>query len=342
VHLRELILGRTRALGQAFVLVLVLGAIVPLLHSSFWMYTLGTVATFSIAVIGLNVITGMAGQVSFATTAFMDIGAYCYAVFTTKYHVDPWLSLVIGLIAAGVIGFIVGIPLLRLKGHYLALGTFALALAFEGIATGANVVTGGPIGLSAIPALTVGDLSFASTVPFYFLAWSLAAVCVLMVIRLRNSRIGRAWLALSTREDVALSLGINVSLYKVLAFVISAVLAALSGILYVELTTFVSPDVYGTDFLIQIFAMLFIGGLATYIGPMVGAAVVVILPTVFSVSQSVSALIFELLLLLIIVVFPHGFGEWTENYETLRSFVARLRRQGRATGLQVSRYEKVK
>lgn len=294
-------------------LLLVLAALlvgfIPFTASEFWLSLLTTVAVFSLAVIGLNVLTGMAGQVSFGTTAFMACGGYAAAIITTRYHQNPWVAIVAGALISGVCAAAIGYPMLRLQGHYLALGTFALALAATGIAKGANFITGGPVGIPGVPSLEIGPVSLASPKSFYALVWLLVALCLAATYGLRNSRVGRAWLAIATREDVSSSLGIDVRKLKVLAFVFASVTASVSGSLYVVMTSFMAPNVFSVDIAIQVFAMLFVGGVGTLYGPLVGSAVIVILPALFTSLQSFEALVSETILLLIIIVAPRGLGK---------------------------------
>lgn len=313
-------LSKFRATLPAVLLTILVAVIAPLFASGFWLTLLATVAVFAIAVIGLNVLTGLAGQVSFATTAFMASGGYGAAILTTRYHQNPWMAMLLGALFSGLGAVVIGYPMLRLRGHYLALGTFALALAAVGIAAGATSITGGAIGIPGVPPPNIGPVSLASPGSFYATVWLMVAFCIAAMLSLKRSRIGRAWMAIATREDVASSLGIDVRRFKVMAFVFASVVASISGSLYVELTSFIAPDVFSIDIAIQVFAMLFIGGVGTTFGPIVGSAVIIVLPAIFTSLRSSETLISEIVLLAIVVLFPQGLGRIPKG----SSFVGRL------------------
>jgi branched-chain amino acid transport system permease protein len=262
----------------------------------------------------------------------MAVGGYAIAITTTRYHWNPWLGLLLGAVAAAALALVIGLPLLRLRGHYLAMGTFALALGTSSLAT-ALPITGGAIGISAVPPLTIGPISFQDQTNAYWLCWGVVALALAVFATLNWSYVGRAWRALALREDVAAGLGVNIHGYKTLAFVIAAVMAAVAGSLYVAITSFVAPDIYDTTIAINLFVILFIGGRGTLFGPVLGSMVVVIGPQFFAGISSWQNVIFLLLLLLVILFMPQGVLGGGQTLPPLRSWpaAARLllpRRQG--------------
>ena len=252
-----------------------------LLNSSFWIYNVTLISTYAVVVIGLNVLVGYIGIVSFAQTAFMAVGGYGVAILTVNDHWNPWLASVVAIALAGVLAFILGFPLLRLRGHYLTMATFALAIAVYYFVTGAGF-TGGAVGISAVPVLAVGSISFGNAVPMELLTAGVAIVALYLVSKLASSHIGRDWKAIAAREDVAVSLGVRVVNRKLMAFTLAAVLGAIGGVLYVEATSYVSPDLYSTTIIVNLFVMLFIGGRARTTGPVIGTAIVLVLPELIS------------------------------------------------------------
>lgn len=291
------------------ILVIVIGVAIVglpvLVNSSFWIYNVTIIASYAIVVIGLNVLVGYVGIVSFAQTAFMAVGGYGVAILTVTYHWNPWLAAVVAVFLAGVLAFLVGLPLLRLRGHYLTMATFALAIAVYYFVTGASF-TGGAVGISAVPVLSIGSVSFGDAVPMELLASGIAVLALYTVSQLAKSHIGRDWKAIAGREDVATSLGARVTHRKLMAFVLAAILGAIGAILYVEATSFVSPDLYSTTIIVNLFVMLFIGGRARTTGPVVGAAVVLVVPELISSLSGVEGIVFDALLILIILFFPFG------------------------------------
>ena len=273
--------------------------------SRFLVYNMTIVAIFSIAVIGLNLITGRAGQVSFAQTSFMAVGGYAIALLTTRYHWNPWLAIAGAAALSAAAALVIGLPLLRLHGHYLAMGTFALALGTSSLAAAAPF-TGGAIGISGVPPLTIGSFSSVDLVNAYEICWVFCGVALLLFAALNWSYVGRAWRSIALREDVAASLGVNLHGYKTLAFVLAAVLASISGSLYVAVTNFVSPDLYDAGTAITLFVILFIGGRGAMFGPVLGATIVLLGPQLFSGISSWQNAIFFALLLLVIMFRPQG------------------------------------
>jgi branched-chain amino acid transport system permease protein len=280
--------------------------LIPIGGSRLWIYNMLNVAIFALPVVGLAIVTGRAGQVSFAQTAFMAVGGYGIAIFTTRLHWNPWLGLVLSALIAAVAAVLIGLPMLRLRGHYLAMGTFALALGVTSFATAATFLTKGAIGISGVPALSIGHISFFDQRNAYILCWGFVALALAVYALLNWSYVGRAWRAIALREDVAASLGVNNQRFKTLAFAIAAVMASVAGSLYVSITSYVSPDLYDTSVGINLFVMLFIGGRATMFGPVVGAVIVTLGPQVFSRIAEWQNIIFLVLLLVVILFMPNG------------------------------------
>jgi len=282
--------------------------LVPATLGDYWILTFGTVGAIALAVIGLNVAMGWAGLLSFGQPVFMAVGGYTSAILTTRYGVNPWLALLAGIALSAVVAAVIGFPVLKLESHYFAVATFAMSLIVLSLINGAQGFTGGAIGVIGIPPLTIGSVNFAEHMPYYVLVWVLVALALLVTYAIRASRTGRAFRVLAARPDVASSLGIQVRRYRVIAFVISAILASLAGSLIVEFSTYASPDNFNGDVGILVFAMLFIGGVRTASGPIIGAAIVTVVPVEATAIGKYSALTFELILLVILVVWPRGLG----------------------------------
>ncbi len=279
---------------------------VPLSGSGFWLYNLTVVSLYATPVVGLNLLLGLAGQVSFAQTTFMAIGGYGTAILTTRFGVDPWLAMAAAAVLSLAASVVVGLPLLRLRGHYLALATFALALGTTSFAAGATTLTNGTIGISGVPPLALGGLSSASPVVAYAVSWAACGLATVASAVLAGSHVGRAWRALATRQDVAATLGIRVTRYKLLAFAIAALMASVAGSLYVEFTTFVGPDLYDIGTVINLFIMLFVGGRGSVVGPLLGSAVVILGPQLIAGLEQYQNLVFFLLLLALLLLRPAG------------------------------------
>lgn len=278
-------------------------------NDSFWIYNLTLVAVYAIIVVGLNVFVGYIGLVTFAQTAFMAVGGYSVAILTVRHGWNPWPAMLVGILLTVVAAAVVGVPLLRLRGHYLTMATFALALGTFGYLTGATGFTGGSVGISGVPPLAIGSFSLADPRQAFLGCWVVLALVSWIGVRLRNSHVGRAWQTIASREEAGASLGLRVQRYKVTAFILAGVFGAVGGGLYVSFTTYVSPDLYDSTIGVNLFVMLFLGGRGRTLAPVVGAAVLLLVPQEFSSISDYQAILFDCVLLLIILFRPGGLLE---------------------------------
>jgi len=301
----------------------------PFYGSRLALYNLTIIALYSTVVISLNLLLGLAGQASFAQTTFMAIGGYGIAILTTRFGLNPWLAIAISFVLAIGLALLIGKPLLRLRGHYLSMGTVALALGTASFANASSFTNGG-WGISGIPALTVGGFSFRNPTAFLILAWTLCGLSLLTYRLLGNSHIGRAWRALSTRQDISATLGIDVPRYKLIALVIGSVMASLAGSLYVSYTRFVGPDYYDIGTVINLMFMMFVGGLRSTAGSIFGAAFVILVPQAVAGLEHYQNLVFFVALLLVLLLRPAGmFGRIRGERSLLSALPAWLvRRRG--------------
>jgi branched-chain amino acid transport system permease protein len=279
---------------------------------------LATVASFALIYVvfvsGLNIFMGYAGQATFGQNAFAVVGGYTSAVLTATYGWQPIPALILGVCGAALCAFVIGYPTLRLKGHYLAMATLAIGLIAYEATVQWNSVTQGYMGISGIPPLGIGGWEIASDRAQIIMLSVVAALCMLSSWLIRNSRFGRALVALSGSEDAARALGINVARYKLAAFVVSAVYAAISGSLFAHVVAFVSPEVFGMNMVILGFTMLYVGGIGTITGPLVGAVVISLLPETIRGLKDYQDLIYGAALILLLIYAPGGLsslgGAW--------------------------------
>ncbi|HUU63766.1 MAG TPA: branched-chain amino acid ABC transporter permease [Dehalococcoidia bacterium] len=238
--------------------------------------------------VGLCLLMGYTGQVSLGQAAFYGLGAYFSAVLSKTYSVNPWLAMLIAAIATGAFAYVIGYPILRLRGNYLAMATLGLGLIMWILFGQLSQFTGGPDGMAGIPYLSIGGFVFDTSFKRYFLVWFFCLAILFISQNIVRSRSGRALRAIHGSEAAAESIGINVARFKVKIFVLSAVYASLAGSLFVHHLRFVSPQSF--DFLasVKFVVMAVIGGLASIWGAIFGAG------TTRMLSD-------ELLL---------GFGEW--------------------------------
>ncbi len=266
----------------------------------------GFAVIYAIFVTGLNFFMGYTGQVTFGQNAFAALSGYCSAVLTANYGWPVLVALPIGVVGAALLALAVGYPTLRLRGHYLAMATLALGLIVYEVAVEWQAVTQGYMGISGIPPLGIGTWELATE------RQQLAALIGVLVFllwiahRLKHSRVGAALAAIAGSEDAARALGIDVARYKLIAFVIAAVYAAIAGSLFVHFVGFVSPEVYGLHMVILGFTMLYVGGIGTVYGPLVGALIISLLPETFRGFKEYQDLAYGAALILILIYTPKG------------------------------------
>jgi branched-chain amino acid transport system permease protein len=266
----------------------------------------GFALIYAVFVTGLSIFMGYAGQASFGQNAFAAIGGYASAVLTTAYDIAPVPALACGVAGAVVCAVLIGYPTVRLKGHYLAMATLAIGLIAYEIAIQWQSVTHGYMGISGIPPLGIGSFEAASDREQLVLLSVLVALCMGSAWLIRHSRFGRALVALSGSEEAARALGIDVARYKLAAFVVSAVYAAVAGSLFVHTIGFVSPEVFGMNMVILGFTMLYVGGIGTITGPLVGSIVVNLLPETVRGLKDYEDMAYGVALILILIYAPRG------------------------------------
>ncbi|NMC96603.1 MAG: branched-chain amino acid ABC transporter permease, partial [Deltaproteobacteria bacterium] len=195
--------------------------------------------------VGLNLLLGYAGQISLGHAAFFGMGAYISGIVTSRYPVEPFLIIFLAAVCVGLIAFVIGFPILKLKGHYLAMATLGFGIIMYIIFNETVDWTGGPSGLSGIPSLKIGPVVFDNDQSNYYLVWVFTLVVMMLSINLSNSRIGRALRAIHDSEVAARVMGVNARLLKVQIFTVSAVISAVAGSLYAHVMTFIAPASFG-------------------------------------------------------------------------------------------------
>jgi branched-chain amino acid transport system permease protein len=281
--------------------------------SGYVVTVVGFAAIYAIFCTGLNVFMGFTGQASFGQNAFAALGGYGTAILCTNYNMEPALALVLTMMFSGLVALVVGYPTLRLRGHYLAMATFALGLITYEISVEWTGLTQGYMGYSGIPPLRIGPFEASTDKAQLAVIFVLLAIGVLAAHRLRASRFGRALRAVAGSEPAASALGIKVARYKLLAFIVAALYASAAGSLFAHFVGFISPEVFGTSMVVQSFTMLYLGGIGTIAGPVVGALVVSLLPEVLRGLKDYQDVAYIILLLAILIYAPRGIAGYLER-----------------------------
>jgi branched-chain amino acid transport system permease protein len=261
---------------------------------------------YGVFCVGLNFFMGYTGQASFGQNAFAALGGYGTAILCAGQGWQPLVALPLTMVISGVIAVVIGYPTLRLRGHYLAMATFALGLITYELSVEWIGLTQGYMGYAGIPPLGVGKYELTSD-----RAQLVALVLVLLLgvwiaHRLKDSRFGRALRAIAGSEAAANALGIDIARYKLAAFVVAAVYASVAGSLFAHFIGFISPEVFGLSMVTLSFTMLYLGGIGTIWGPIIGAVIVSMLPELFRGLKELQDIAYASVLILILIFFPKG------------------------------------
>jgi len=256
--------------------------------------------------VALNLLLGYAGQISLGHAAFFGMGAYISGIITARFPVDPFLVMILAALCSGALAFVIGFPILKLKGHYLAMATLGFGIIMYIIFNETVELTGGPSGLSGIPNLHIGSLIFDNDLNNYYLVWMFTLAVMLLSINLSQSRIGRALRAIHDSEVAARVMGVNARILKVQIFTVSAVISAIAGSLYAHIMTFIAPASFGFNFSVELLTMVVVGGLGSIYGSFLGAAILTMLPELLRVFQNLDIVIYGLMLILMTMFMPGG------------------------------------
>lgn len=290
------------AAGAVFLVALVLPAFV----SGYGIRILNLALISAIAVIGLNFAFGYAGLITLAQAGFVGCGAYISAILSTSMGLTPWLSIPAAVVGSGIIAVAIGLPMLRLKGHYLALATLGFNVSFVIVATNWKTVMGGTDGISGIPPLALPGWPLATDHRYFYVLWVALAIATWCAWRIRNSHIGLAMIAVRDDEIATGAASVGVTRIKIQAFALSAIYAGLAGALFAHMTNFVAPDDFALSHSVIYLAMLIIGGEGSILGAIAGAIIVTFMPELMRDLGTAYLIVFGALMLLILIFLPKG------------------------------------
>jgi branched-chain amino acid transport system permease protein len=337
-------MSRSLARPSALLAFAAFAAVLPFGLSASSLSTATFVVIAAIAATGLNVLTGYAGQISLGHAFFLAAGAYTGAVLGGDHGVSAALWIPAAGVVAAAFGALVGPMALRLKGLYLAIVTLGVVFIGQHVLLNSAGISGGPQGrafppvvlgsfdLSPGQSLQLGGLTIDHDGLYYYLALLILAAATAFVWSLRRTRGGRAMLAVRERETCAALMGVNVGRTKVVAFVVSAALAGVSGALYASYLSFAQPTQWNLDLSIQFIAAIIVGGMGTTAGPLLGSSVVFALPSVlknlpFVPEQGsggisvgdLTSICYGLLIVVFLVLEPRGLVGIADRLRSLRS-----------------------
>lgn len=263
--------------GLSFPLFCLFVLLLPLILKSFeagdyYLSVLVFAGINSIVVIGLNLLMGYAGQISLGHAAFFGIGAYSSAIATTRFGLNPLLGFLFSILLNALVAFILAEPILKLKGHYLAMGTLGLGMIFS-VLFNELKITGGSEGIGVAKLQIFGynmNNRYLKDLNYYYLVWIIALVLTFLALNIIKSRVGRALRAIHSREVAAHSIGVNISLFKTKVFILSAIYAGLAGSLFAHYSTFLCPPDFALNYSIRVVTMGVIGGMSSIWGGCLG------------------------------------------------------------------------
>lgn len=254
----------------------------------------------------LNVINGYSGQFNIGHAGFYCVGAYCEALLAVRLGVSFWIALPLSGLAAALIGFLVSLPTLRLKGIYLAIVTLGSSEIIRLLFLNGDEITGGPVGIKNIPSPFIGNFKISKSVHFYYVFLFLAVLFFVLTYRIVKSRVGRAWVSIREDELAARSLGVETSFFKSTNFVYGAFWAGIAGAAFAPYFKFISSDMFTLDEGFNILSMVIIGGQGTLVGPIVGSVIVNFLTEFLRPISQYRLVVYALLIIFMMWIRPQG------------------------------------
>lgn len=283
--------------------------IFPFLFSTYQTNIMVSALIYIMLGLGLNIVVGLAGLLVLGYAAFYAVGAYSYALLNLHFGLGFWTVLPIGGVLGALFGILLGLPVLRLRGDYLAIVTLAFGEIIYMVLQNWNEFSSGPSGIANIPRPSLFGISMSIqevTIYIYYIMFVLCIITVIVVQRLRDSRIGRAWMALREDEIACEAMGIDKTKIKLYAFAIGATLAGMAGVVFAAKTTFVNPASFTIWESIIILCIVVLGGMGSIIGVIAGALILILLPEYLRAFSEYRMLVFGIILVVMMIFRPMG------------------------------------
>lgn len=307
-------LGYLKRLGPIQIIFLLL-ALIPLTGlPAYQFYILERGMQNALVVLSLVILLGYTGQLSLGQSGLVAVGAYTYGILCVNYGVSPWVSLAIAPLVSGLVGLLLGVPSFKLTGPFLAVSTIAFSEIVRILILNNEKFTGGPFGLNRIPTILGG-------LPLYYFMLATAYLAAVATLRLSRSHIGLAFKAIREDEVTAEVMGVHVRRVKLLAFVISSILAGLSGVFFANLAGYLNPDSFTFNESSTYLLMVVLGGMGSVTGGILSAFAVTSLPEALRFMTRYRLIVYALILLLML--------RYTKvlNIENVQRLAQRVRRK---------------
>jgi branched-chain amino acid transport system permease protein len=281
-------------------------AIPAVMPNNYYLSLTNLALIYIIVAIGLNFIYGYTGYISFAQAGFFGIGAYTAALLAVETHASCWVTLPLSGLVAAVFGILLGIPALKLSGHYLAMCTIGFGIIVQMVLQNWTAFTHGAQGIQGIPGIVLGPLALSSSTQYYYFMLLFACLAALLCWAIEHSNLGRSFKAVREDEIAASTSGINLTFTKVFSFALSALFAGVAGGLYAHMSSYISPDTFSFDQSIVFFTMVLVGGAGTVWGPIVGAVLLTFIPELLRFLEEYYMALFGIGICLAMLFMPQG------------------------------------
>jgi branched-chain amino acid transport system permease protein len=302
-------IGRWALIGAFLALILIIPQI-NFQQRAFWVRVIGYTGLYIILGLGLNVVVGLAGLLDLGYVAFYAIGAYTYALLASAHfdiHLSFWLVLPFAALLAGFAGILLGIPVLRMRGDYLAIVTLGFGEIIRMLVTNLTGLTNGSQGLIGIDSPYLFGLELKTSTHFYYMILIFVIIVIFVTQRLDHSRIGRSWVAMREDEDAAQMVGVNTTRFKLLAFAVGALLGGLGGAIFSAWQGSIFPDNFNIMVSINVLCLIIIGGMGSIPGVVIGSFALITLPDILRQFSDYRLLLFGFLLVVMMIARPEGF-----------------------------------
>lgn len=296
-----------RRLGGFYLLAVLVYLLPVVFPDNYYVTVVGVIIGLHVILaVGLNLLMGYCGQISLGHAAFFGIGAYSSAILTVHYGWNPWLAMLAGIAAVFVIANLIARPILRLRGHYLAMATLGFGIIVHIVMVQTDTWTGGPDGMGGIPPLSIFGWVVDTDLRWYIVVSTVALLVIWASLNLIASRPGRALRAVHGSEFAANMTGVDPARTKVNVFVFAALCGSLAGSLFAHQQAFVSPESFNFFFSIELVTMVVLGGMASTYGAVFGAGVLTVLPEMLVVFEDFEVLIYGAILMGVMIFMPQG------------------------------------
>ena len=297
----------------AWIVASIILLVLPLFLGKYSIFLLSMLAVYALVSLGLNLLMGYTGQIAAGHAGFLALGAYFTAIIGENLQ---WLPCPVILLLAGmftgIIGFLLGIPILRLKGFYIAMATLAFGVVVSEVILQWSSLTNGDNGLN-VPVATIAGFAFDSDYKLYYLIMPVTLLMTILAKNLVKGYIGRAFIALRESEIAAQTIGIDLARFKTIAFAISAFYTGVAGGLFAYLITFLSPDAFTIELSVDFIAMIVIGGMGSILGSIIGAVILTGMQQVLAGLLDLQILIFGISLIVFMIFMPRGISGMIYN-----------------------------